>query len=183
MGVMKCGTYCMYIIVCKLLFLCITGSSASLNKAASESVSTPRSNRLFPLSPTTIGPIVESHESPFSSTIQSEQTKSSSSQLNQLSLGQRQSLEIILPHSALIRSKLVPDPQLQTPQKSMGSQTLPRNLNSSKLRPSKTKWTVDNAEQSRSPSEKRNSISGDTPSTEGTHATLFRILWDSGYIY
>lgn len=151
-----------------------TGSSVlSLNKVAIEPASTPRSNRMFPLSPTTIDPIAESHELSGSSVMQSDSSKlphySQPQNLNSTGKQQRQSPVTTPTDSSIgqVLSKPQPNPRPKTPQKPVGSQTLPRNMNSTKLTPSRTQWAMDNAEQLRSPSEKRNSIASDTPSTEG----------------
>ncbi|XP_060530961.1 uncharacterized protein LOC132704757 isoform X2 [Cylas formicarius] len=122
----------------------IDGSSAlSLNKIGSETAaSTPRSNRVIALSPTPIGPIAESLES---SPPTAAHTKSEPSAQSQIPVAQ---------------------PRPKTPQ-SLLCHTLPRNINSTKLTPSRTQWAHDNADQLLTPSEKRNSVAGDIPTTEG----------------
>lgn len=92
-------------------------STLSLNKVGENNTSTPRSNRLLPLSPTNCDTIAENQE------IQ---------------------------------------PNQQVPPT---SQTLPRNLNSTKLTPSRTQWAKANAEALRSP-EKRNSTASLPPTSD-----------------
>ncbi|XP_076273806.1 uncharacterized protein LOC143204830 [Rhynchophorus ferrugineus] len=122
------------------------GSSVlSLNKVGTE---TPRSNRMFPISPTTIDPIVETHESSSTSVPNYSENE-----------GQPGGTMTLQPKP---RTSVKPQPA----QRPVASQTLPRNLNSTKLTPSRTQWAMDNADQLRTPSEKRNSIAGDTPSSE-----------------
>ncbi|XP_066252462.1 uncharacterized protein kek5 [Euwallacea similis] len=119
------------------------GSSVlSLNKAGSEAASTPRSARMFALSPpVAIGPIVESQES----ALQLDHTKSSPTSERKPLPSPRQSQTPV---------KTKP----KVPLKPSGTQTLPRNLHEMKVVPS---TPVQN-----SPKDKRSSVVSDTPSVE-----------------
>ncbi|KAL1506276.1 hypothetical protein ABEB36_005668 [Hypothenemus hampei] len=116
----------------------VDGSSVlSLNKTGTDPVTTPRINRLLPPTPSTIDPIVESHESPNTSATQQEQQSIKVSPVQPL---------------ASPRKSHTPSVKPQVPQKPIKSQTLPRKLHSS-------------GSLSQSSTEKRHSVTSDMASS------------------